>query len=35
LLTGISNWYRPDGRLTQGRLIRLYQRLARQLLGMH
>ena len=34
LLTGISNWYRPDGRLSQARLIRLYQRLARQLLGL-
>lgn len=34
LLTGISNWYRADGRLRQERLIRIYQRLARRLLGL-
>jgi AcrR family transcriptional regulator len=33
LLTGIGTWYREDGRLSQQRLIRIYQRLARQLLG--
>lgn len=33
LLTGISTWYRGDGRLSQRRLIRIYQRLARRLLG--
>ncbi|MBC7376043.1 MAG: TetR/AcrR family transcriptional regulator [Burkholderiaceae bacterium] len=33
LLTGIGGWYREDGRLGQPRLIRIYQRLARQLLG--
>jgi AcrR family transcriptional regulator len=34
LLTGIGNWYRADGRLSQEKLIRLYQRLAKRLLGM-
>lgn len=33
LLTGISTWYRQDGRLRQERLIRIYQRLAKRLLG--
>ncbi|TFZ08819.1 TetR/AcrR family transcriptional regulator [Ramlibacter humi] len=33
LLTGISDWYREDGRLGQERLIRIYQRLAVRLLG--
>jgi len=33
LLTGISTWYREDGRLSQERLIRIYQRLALRLLG--
>lgn len=33
LLTGISSWYRSDGRLRQERLIRIYQRLAKRLLG--
>lgn len=33
LLTGISTWYRDDGRLRQERLIRIYQRLAVRLLG--
>ena len=33
MLTGISNWYRADGRLAQGRLVRLYQRMACRLLG--
>lgn len=33
LLTGISTWYRDDGRLRQERLIRIYQRLAQRLLG--
>ena len=34
LLTGIGNWYRADGRLSQEKLIRLYQRLAKRLLAM-
>jgi AcrR family transcriptional regulator len=34
LLTGISNWYRDDGRLTQKRLVSTYQRLAERLLGL-
>jgi len=34
LLTGIGTWYREDGRLSQERLIRLYQRLAQRLLGL-
>jgi AcrR family transcriptional regulator len=33
LLTGISTWYRNDGRLRQERLIRIYQRLAKRMLG--
>lgn len=33
LLTGISTWYREDGRLSQERLIRIYQRLALRVLG--
>ena len=33
LLTGISTWYRDDGRLRQERLIRIYQRLAKRMLG--
>lgn len=33
LLTGISTWYRDDGRLSQERLVRLYQRLACRLVG--
>lgn len=33
LLTGISDWYRDDGRLGQEKLIRIYQRLAARLLG--
>lgn len=33
LLTGIGAWYSEDGRLKQQRLIRIYQRLAKQLLG--
>ena len=34
LLTGISNWYRDDGRLTQKRLVTTYQKLAERLLGL-
>lgn len=34
LLTGISNWYRDDGRLTQKKLVQTYQRLAERLLGL-
>ncbi|WP_374665700.1 TetR/AcrR family transcriptional regulator C-terminal domain-containing protein [Ramlibacter sp.] len=34
MLTGISTWYRPDGRLSQEKLIRLYQGLARRVLGL-
>ena len=33
LLTGIGTWYSPGGRLSQARLIRIYQKLALQLLG--
>jgi AcrR family transcriptional regulator len=33
LLTGISTWYRQDGRLGLEKLIRVYQRLALRLLG--
>ena len=34
LLTGISTWYRADGRLSQRKLIRIYQKLAQRLLGL-
>jgi AcrR family transcriptional regulator len=34
LLTGVGTWYRADGRLSQRRLIRLYQKLAQRLLGL-
>ena len=34
LLTGISNWYRKDGRLGEARLIRIYQGLALRLVGL-
>lgn len=34
LLTGISAWYRPDGRLSQAKLIRVYQGLALRLVGL-
>jgi hypothetical protein len=34
LLTGISAWYRPDGRLGQAKLIRVYQGLALRLVGL-
>lgn len=34
LLTGISNWYRDDGRLTQKKLVLTYQKLAERLLGL-
>lgn len=33
MLTGISTWYQEDGRLSQRRLVRLYQRMVLQLLG--
>lgn len=33
MLTGISTWYREDGRLSQQRLVRLYQRMVARLLG--
>lgn len=33
MLTGIGTWYREDGRLTQEKLIRIYQRLAQRLVG--
>ncbi|WP_028601831.1 TetR/AcrR family transcriptional regulator [Ottowia thiooxydans] len=33
LLTGIGAWYSEEGRLKQQRLIKIYQRLAKQLLG--
>lgn len=32
LLTGVSNWYREDGGLTQERLIRLYQQMVERML---
>ncbi len=32
LLTGVSNWYREDGELTQERLIRLYQLMVERML---
>jgi AcrR family transcriptional regulator len=34
LLTGISTWYREDGRLGQEKLIRVYQGLALRLVGL-
>lgn len=34
LLIGVHNWYRADGRLGQARVVRIYQRLARQMLGL-
>lgn len=34
MLTGISTWYSPGGRLGQERLIRIYQGLAQRLLGL-
>jgi AcrR family transcriptional regulator len=33
MLTGISTWYREDGRLSQQRLVRLYQKMVARLLG--
>jgi len=33
MLTGVSNWYRPSGRLSQARLIRLYQELVAGVIG--
>lgn len=33
LLTGVSNWYRPEGSLSQKRLTHLYQNLVEQMLG--
>ena len=33
MLTGVSNWYRPDGRLSQARLIRHYQKLVAGVIG--
>jgi hypothetical protein len=32
LLTGVSVWYRPDGGLSQERLIRLYQLMVERML---
>lgn len=32
MLTGIAHWYRPDGRLSQARLIRLYEQMVQRLL---
>ena len=34
MLTGINTWYREDGRLSQGRLIKVYQGLAQRLVGL-
>jgi len=34
MLTGINTWYRKEGRLGQEKLIRVYQGLARRLVGM-
>jgi AcrR family transcriptional regulator len=33
MLTGVSNWYRQDGRLSQARLIKLYERLVAGAIG--
>jgi AcrR family transcriptional regulator len=33
MLTGVSNWYRRDGRLSQARLIKLYQELVASTIG--
>jgi len=33
MLTGVSNWYRPGGRLSQARLIRLHQELVAGVIG--
>jgi AcrR family transcriptional regulator len=34
MLTGISNWYHPGGRLSQSKLIRIYQQLVAGAIGM-
>jgi AcrR family transcriptional regulator len=33
MLTGVSNWYRPGGRLSQTKLIKLYERLVAGAIG--
>jgi AcrR family transcriptional regulator len=33
MLTGVSNWYRSDGRLSQARLIKFYQELVTNAIG--
>ena len=34
MLTGISTWYREEGRLSQQRLVKLYQKMVMRLLGL-
>ena len=34
MLTGISHWYREEGRLSQRRLVKLYQAMVARLLGL-
>jgi AcrR family transcriptional regulator len=33
MLTGVSNWYRQDGRLSQARLVKLYQEMVAGIIG--
>jgi AcrR family transcriptional regulator len=33
MLTGVSNWYRRDGRLSQARLIRIYEEMVAGVIG--
>jgi hypothetical protein len=33
MLTGISNWYRPRGRLSAARLLRIYEHMVTRLVG--
>ncbi|MCL2829113.1 MAG: TetR/AcrR family transcriptional regulator [Betaproteobacteria bacterium] len=33
MLTGVSNWYRPDGRLSQAKLVKLHERLVAGAIG--
>jgi hypothetical protein len=34
MLTGVNTWYRPEGRLSQEKLIRVYQGLAKRMVGL-
>lgn len=34
MLTGVNAWYRPEGRLSQEKLIRVYQGLAKRMVGL-